>query len=113
MDEPAGGIYPDYIDTMGLINDAAWRRAAMDRSVVGRCRASGCDGFLQAGRPYEVGKITWYEARCLRHDCRHLVAAPGGRVLMRSQLASRQPHAMTGRREQWRKLVCADATGDG
>lgn len=94
------------IDDFGLIDDEAWRRAVGSGITVGTCRAKVgttiCGGHLVALRPYDVGKLRWYETECL--DCQHASVAPGGRVLLKSGRASEQPPSMAARREKWAQL---------
>lgn len=97
------GISPQYVDSMGLIDDQRWRYA----STVGQCRArlgAGiCGGHLIPRQPYTIGRVTWYETEC--SECEAITAAPGGRVLPVSAAAGEQPKTeMARRREQWQRL---------
>lgn len=70
-----------------LIDSGQWSRAKAASEFVGECR--NCGGYLLPGSIIQVGRIEWYEARCVA--CGHEVAAPGGRILRRSARWSEQP----------------------
>lgn len=87
-------INSEFIDSHGQILHGRWMRAAASGEIVGSCRKFKCNGHLVAERPEEVGRTTWYEARCIKED-RHRVASPGGRTL------SDDPTIMAMRRARW------------
>lgn len=95
------GLSHRVVDTTGIIRHSEWCRSAGASEIVGQCRQ--CDGHMVAEPPEQVGRITFYEARCL-NDERHRVAAPGGRTLLRSSRASEQPDEMANRRQLWADL---------
>ena len=69
------------------VDSGQWNRARAAGEIVGVCRV--CGGYLKALGVYQVGRVEWYEARCI--DCGHEITAPGGRVLRRSARFTEQP----------------------
>lgn len=90
------GISTRLVDNQDFIHSVEWNRLAERGAIVGTCRRPNCGGLMKGLPTHEEGKIIWYGTECL--NCGAQMAAPNGRVLIRSSRRTEMPSGVWDRR---------------